>query len=127
MTTLRARIAEYGVDADGQRMDPEWLDGAVRDWLDGGGIVTVMFRHEVVGACFETTKDDDGWTGSVDVINEEVQRGIEAGVYRGLGVEIKNARVLSDAEAENGVICGGRINSVSIVDEPITYRKRIES
>ncbi len=124
MTQFSAQIAGYGVDLDGQRMAPDWLDAAVATWFQAGGTVTAMFQHRVAGHCIELWQDLDGWYGTVEITDEEEQRKVDAGFYEGLGVEIKNARVDTGQDLPNGVIIGGQISAVSLVDEPMTYGER---
>ena len=121
MTQFSAQIAGYGIDLDGQRMAPDWLDAAIATWFQAGGTVTVMFQHRAAGRCIELWQDLAGWYGTVEIIDEEEQRKVDAGIYKGLGVEIKGVLIETGHDAPNGVIAGGQITAVSLVDEPMIY------
>ena len=123
--TMTAYIAEFGVDMDGQRMDPEWLWSSVKSWMMHGGYVTAMFGREPVGKCENIARSNRGVLATVSALDLETSRRICAGVYKGLGAGISGAVVKKDPIAPHGLICGGTVVSVTLLDEPITYTESI--
>ena len=113
------RIVEYGIDLDNQRMDPEWIDAQIEAWMDRGGMVSAMFAMRLVAICDEVIHDEKGWFGTVRSLNEETNRLMNSGFYKGLGVGIKSAHVTLDDGV--GVIDGGQVIAVSLLDQPMRY------
>jgi hypothetical protein len=116
------RIAEYGVDLDGQRIDPDWLKGELSAWMARGGYITEMFNKEnVVARCLEVSEDERGLLGVISHVDDYAAGKLADGIYKGLGVGIKDAHVVKDDLAPNGVINGGTVTDVSLLDEPMRY------
>ena len=118
---ITSYIVEFGVDLDGQRVDPEWIEGQIVAWMERGGFVTAMFQGNPVAVCEYWQADGRGIRGTVRSLDHETSERIRAGLYKGLGVGIAKARVTKDEVAPNGVIDGGTVTAVSLLDEPMRY------
>jgi hypothetical protein len=120
---LTAYIAEYGVDLDNQRVDPEWLKRELDRWMAGGGYVTIDFRGDPEAQCSKITYDERGAEGTVVALTEKARKAITSGIYAGLGIGIQNAKVdITDEVAHSGRITDGRVTQVSLLDRPMSYR-----
>lgn len=116
----------YGVatspalDQDGQRCDPNWLKTAMPDWFK---FANVREQHGPVAAGVGkelTHQDGDKWHLVTHVVDTNTVKKVKAGVLKGYSIGVRNGQVLRGkaAAAPNGVICGGQIAEVSLVDRP---------
>ena len=111
-----ARIVEYGVDMDNERVDPEWCDGALVKWMDGSRAITMDFTPEAIGHMKAVEHDEIGWIGTGEIFDENL-------VYpgSGFGIAIKNFHVVMIDGV--GVIDGGEIIEVSLTSNPMRYSR----
>jgi hypothetical protein len=105
------------LDLDGQICDPTWLKTAMPAWFEWGNI---REQHGMVAAGVGTQLDQvgDDWYVTARIVDPGAVKKIEAGVYKGFSIGIKNARVVKDVKAPNGRITGGEIVENSLVDRP---------
>ena len=111
-------VSDDTLDLDQQRCDPTWLNSAVPSWFKSAGNVRLMHQPNAVGKAKELSQKGTGWNAMIKVTNPQVATDIEEGVLTGLSVGIKNARVDKSLTAPNGLIVGGDIIEVSLVDRP---------
>ena len=119
-------VSDDTLDLDQQRCAPEWLDTSVPKWLKSAGNVRLMHQPQAVGKAQSIEKQGSGWNSTIKVTNPQTATDIEEGVLTGLSVGIKNARVEKSLLAPNGLIVGGDIIEVSLVDRPANPSCTIE-
>lgn len=119
-------VSDDTLDLDQQRCDPTWLSSAVPGWFKSAGNVRLMHQPNAVGKAKELSQKGTGWDALIKVTNPQVATDIEEGVLTGLSVGIKNARVDKSLTAPNGLIVGGDIIEVSLVDRPANPSCTIE-
>jgi hypothetical protein len=110
-------VSDDTLDLDQQRCDPDWLDVEVPKWAKIGN-VRLMHTATAVGKATEIEKSGTGWNSTIKVTNAQTATDIEEGVLTGLSVGIKNPIVEKSMLAPKGVITGGSIVEVSLVDRP---------
>jgi hypothetical protein len=109
------------LDLDQQRCDPEWLKTAMPEWFRGpyGGNVREQHdSHRAVGKATEHEVKDDGHWITAKVVDPIAKAKVEAGVLSGFSIGISRPRIEKSPEAANGIISGGKIIEVSLVDRP---------
>lgn len=110
-------VSNDALDLDQQRCDPDWLDVAVPKWAQVGN-VRLMHTSHAVGKAKEISKAGTGWNAAIKVTDKQSAIDVEEGVLTGLSIGIKNPVVEKSMSAPNGLICGGTIVEVSLVDRP---------
>jgi hypothetical protein len=109
------------LDLDGQICDPEWLEGAMAQWFKVGNI-REMHQPSAVGKATKMTQDGAKFSIEAKIVDPIAAAKFDEGVYTGLSIGIKGARIDESKEAlkraPNGIIMGGRIVEVSGVDIP---------
>lgn len=109
------------LDLDGQICDPVWLESAMGQWFKTGNI-REMHGMTAVGKATKMTQDGARFAVEAKIVDPLAATKTEEDVYGGFSIGIKGARVDESAEAlkraPNGVIVGGRIVEVSLVDLP---------
>lgn len=120
------------VDSDYQIVDPEWSAKALTDWLNSGG--NVRMSHDAQrpvgkGLSVEIDRDGDGkhWVKSV-IVDPTAQKLVEKGVLRAYSVGISHPVIKRDptGRARGGIICGGELSELSIVDRPANKNSYLE-
>jgi len=116
--------ATSALDRDRQRLDSGWLDEAMPRWMasDGGG-GAVREQHDgkrAVGVGVGLSKAQDGTHMlTARIVDPIAVKKIEYGVLKGFSVGIKNPRIeMGKADAPNGLVTGGDVIEVSVVDRP---------
>ena len=120
---LHGRITDDTLDLDGQRVDKKWADTAVQEWYDGQANIRDMHEPCVVGKAKSLTgSGDTGFDITALIVGTEQVKKLDHDLYGGFSIGIKGTRVdrtdKALAIAPNGVINGGKIIEVSIVDVP---------
>lgn len=109
------------VDHDGQSCDPAWLKKAMPKWFEFGN---VREQHGPIaaGVGVELTEDDGGkWWLKAQVVDEGTKAKVLAKVLKGFSIGVRDGRVMrgkAAGHARNGVIVGGDVAEVSLVDRP---------
>ena len=122
---VKGLVSDDTLDLDAQRADPTWLNTAVPEWFEVGNI-REMHTAKAVGKAQEIQQLGSGWASTVKVVDKETATKVEEGVLTGLSIGIKGARVVKSDSAPNGVITGGTIVEVSLVDRPANPSCSIE-
>jgi len=115
---INGLVSNDALDLDQQRCDPNWLNEAIPKWFKSAGNVRVMHQPVIGGKAKSIEQSGTGWNANIKVTNKQADIDIEEGAITGLSVGIKNARVEKSLTAPNGLICGGDIIEVSLVDRP---------
>lgn len=105
------------VDLDEQIADPAWLKTAMPDWMRWAN-VREMHGPVAAGVGRELSEDGEKWQLKALVVDRNVAEKVEAKVYKGFSIGIKNPQVVRDKTARGGRIVGGTIIEVSLVDRP---------
>lgn len=120
------------VDSDRQIVDPEWSGKALADWLSTGGNVRMSHdpqRPVGKGLSVEIDRDGNGqhWVKSV-VVDPTAARLVEKGILRAYSVGISQPVIKRDptGRAPGGIICGGELSELSIVDRPANKNSYLE-
>lgn len=116
---------DAGVDRDRQKMDQAWLDKAMPAWMAEGGNVRGQHNpQDAVGVGVGLTRADDGTHNlAAHVVDPIAVKKVEAGVFKGFSVGIKDPHItFGKADAPAGVVDGGTICEVSLVDRPSNPR-----
>lgn len=106
------------LDLDQQICDPEWLGKAMPEWFSTGANIREMHAPIAAGVGTELAQSGDSWMVTSTVIDASSAKKVEAGVLKGYSIGISNPKVIKDAKAPGGRICGGSIVEVSLVDRP---------
>lgn len=115
--TVTGYATTGGLDLDGQRCDPKWLKSAIPEWMTWGNI-REMHSPSAVGTAKSAELDDKGAFIKAKVVDDDAWKKVEEGVYKGFSIGIKGPILRKSADAPNGVIAGGIICEVSLVDRP---------
>ena len=114
------------LDMDQQICDPGWLKSAMPQWFKTGANVREQHSSIAAGVGIELNADGDKWMLKSEVVDPVTQTKVRKGVLKGYSIGIKQAKVMKSDEAPNGVIVGGNIVEVSLVDRPANPSARIE-
>lgn len=110
------------VDRDQQRMNQEWLDKAMPQWMaEGGNIREQHDAKRAVGVGVGLHKDESSgaWMLTSRVVDPVAVLKVKHGVLKGYSIGIKEPHVtFGKAEAPNGEIDGGTIVETSLADRP---------
>ena len=109
------------LDLDGQICDPAWLESAMGQWFKTGN-VREMHTMSAVGKATKMSQDGSQFAIEAKIVDPLAATKTDEGVYGGFSIGIKGARIDESADAlkraPKGVIVGGRIVEVSLVDLP---------
>ena len=114
------------LDMDQQICDAGWLKSAMPQWFKTGANVREQHSNIAAGVGIELNADGDKWMLKSEVVDPVTQTKVRKGVLKGYSIGIKQAQVMKSDEAPNGVIVGGNIVEVSLVDRPANPSARIE-
>lgn len=121
--------ASSALDRDRQRLDEAWLDSAMPRWMaEGGGVREQHDAKRAVGVGVGLSKGDDGAHYlTARIVDPVAVKKIEHGVLRGFSVGIKAPKVqMGKADAPNGLVIGGDVIEVSVVDRPANPECRFD-
>lgn len=120
------------VDSDDQIVDTDWSAKALSEWLHTGGNVRMSHdpqRPVGKGLQVELNRDGDGkhWVKSV-IVDPVAARLVEKGVLRAYSVGIARPVIKRDptGKARGGIITGGSLVELSIVDRPSNKSSYLE-
>jgi hypothetical protein len=115
--------SDGSVDADRQIAHTEWASKAIRLWLDTGGNVRVQHsaKRDPAGIGVKCWTDANGatWVKS-EIIEPTAQLLVRKGALRAYSIGIRNPVIKRDpsGQATGGIIAGGEIVELSLVDRP---------
>uniref|UniRef100_UPI003F499592 hypothetical protein n=1 Tax=Pseudonocardia sp. CA-138482 TaxID=3240023 RepID=UPI003F499592 len=106
------------LDLDQQRCDPAWLKRAMPAWFTVGNIREQHDPRRAVGKATEYEAKADGHYITAKIVDQQARDKVEAKVFTGFSIGIKNPRISKSADAPNGTIDDGDICEISLVDRP---------
>lgn len=121
-THIRGLATDETLDLDGQICDSKWAAGEMSSWFNSGANMRAMHQPIAAGKAFELGAQGSGYYVDAKIVDADSALKVNEGIYTGLSVGIKGARVDKSPEAlkraPNGIIVGGKIIEVSLVDRP---------
>jgi len=121
---VKGVATDGSVDSDLQVVDSSWSGPALAKWLETGGNVRMAHdpRKPVgKGLQIEIDRDGDGKHRVQSLIVDPLaQKMIEKGVLTAYSLGISHPVIKRDptGQAPGGIICGGELSELSIVDRP---------
>lgn len=114
------KVTDATVDLDGQIADPAWSKGALADWFERAANIREMHQPSAVGKGLELEQDGDATYLKAKIVDPVAARKVAEGVYTGYSWGAKRPIVVPDPskKAPGGIIKGGLIVEVSVVDQP---------
>ena len=107
------------LDADEQICDPAWLKSAMPAWFSTGANVRYMHQSDAVGVATKYDQaEGDQHIITARIVDDAAIKKVEHGVLQGFSIGIRNPRIRADKSAPGGVLCGGSVVEVSLVDRP---------
>lgn len=119
-------MASDKLDADGQRTDMQWLRSQIPDFMKWANI-REMHRPSAVGTASMVEDEGDHFNLTAHVVDAEAVKKVQSGVYKGFSIGVKGLpgnpyqvrkAMTGEPPAPKGVICGGALIEVSLVDRP---------
>lgn len=121
------KASDGSLDLDDQRCDPAWLDQAMPAWFGtdtgvgtrvGGNIRAQHRSDSAVGKAIEHEVAADGHYITARIVDRDAIAKTKAGVFTGFSIGIRSPKIVKSDLARNGIISGGSIVEVSLVDRP---------
>jgi phage head maturation protease len=129
---IKGVATDATVDHDHQIVDSDWSAKALTEWLATGGNVRMSHdskRPIGKGVQVELDRDGDGkhWVKSV-IVDPLAIKLVEEGVLRAYSVGIIDPVIKRDptGRAAGGIICGGTLAELSVVDRPANKNAYLE-
>lgn len=115
------KASDGAIDSDEQIIDPDFAAKAIGDWLDDGANVRVQHNPQRdpagVGVAMDVDGDGGTWVKS-KIIEPIAQKLVLGGALRAYSVGIARPQIIRDARARGGLIKGGQVVEISLVDRP---------
>ena len=115
------KVTDGSVDTDEQIVDPVFARKALAEWYDTGANVRQMHATTLPpagkGVLLEHHEGDGEWVRT-KVVEPVAVKLVDEGVYTGYSVGISRPRIERSMKARNGIINGGKIVEISLVDRP---------
>jgi hypothetical protein len=120
---VSGRISDTTLDLDQERCDAEWLGKAATAWFKDYGNVREMHQPVAVGKAKSLTGSGvNGFDITAKVVDPGAIVKLENDIYTGFSIGIKGTRYDRSEKAlsiaPGGIINGGKIIEVSLVDVP---------
>jgi hypothetical protein len=116
------KATDGSLDSDDQVVDPDWSGKALNDWLSTGGNVRVQHQalRDPAGKGLSVEVTPDGHYVKSLVVEPVAKRLVEAGVLRAYSIGVARPVIKRDptGKARGGVVCGGELAEISLVDRP---------
>jgi len=114
------KVTDATVDLDGQIADPSWSKAALTDWFERAANIREMHQPSAVGKGVELVQDGDATYLKAKIVDPVAATKVTEGVYTGYSWGAKRPIVVPDPtkKAPGGIIKGGLIVEVSVVDQP---------
>jgi hypothetical protein len=127
---VKGLATDATLDLDDQICDPAWLNAEFPAWFKNHGNVREMHQLKAVGKAMEMSTKGSGFEIDAKIVDKSAAEKVDEGIYTGFSIGIKGARVDKSAEAlaiaPGGIINGGKIIEVSLVDVPANPNARLE-
>lgn len=117
------KATDDSLDLDDQRCDPTWLAEAMPAWFGtgtgvGGNIRAQHRPDSAVGKAVEHEAALDGHYITAKIVDRDAIAKTKAGVFTGFSIGIRRPKIIRSDKAANGIIAGGSITEISLVDRP---------
>ena len=114
------KVTDATVDLDGQIADPSWSKAALADWFERAANIREMHQPSAVGKGVELVQDGDATYLKAKIVDPVAVTKVTEGVSTGYSWVAKRPIVVPDPtkKAPGGIIKGGLIVEVSVVDQP---------
>ena len=126
---VKGMATDATLDLDQQICDAEWLKTAMPEWMTIGN-VREMHTSRAVGKALEMESTGTGFVVEAKIVDTDAAMKVEEGIYTGFSIGIKGAYVDKSkaalAKAPGGIIKGGTIVELSLVDRPANPSAKIE-
>lgn len=117
--TVKGLATDDTLDLDQQICDPEWLKTAMPKWFEIGNIREQHDGSKAIGKATSMAAKGTGFEIGAKIVDPTAAMKLEEDVYTGFSIGVKGAYVdYNDTRAPKGVIKGGTIVEVSVVDRP---------
>ena len=112
------KATDDSLDLDDQRCDAEWLKTAMPEWFRYGNIREQHRSDSAIGKAIEHEAAEDGHYITARIVDPVAVVKTRAGVFTGFSIGIRKPKIVKSDRAPNGLIKGGLITEVSLVDRP---------
>jgi hypothetical protein len=112
------KATDDSLDLDDQRCDAEWLKTAMPEWFQWGNIREQHRADSAIGKAIEHDASADGHYITARIVDPLAVVKTKAGIFTGFSIGIRKPKIVKSSTARNGLITGGLITEVSLVDRP---------
>lgn len=112
------KATDDSLDLDDQRCDAEWLKTAMPEWFRYGNIREQHRSDSAIGKAIEHEAALDGHYITARIVDPVAVVKTRAGVFTGFSIGIRKPKIVKSDRAPNGLINGGMITEISLVDRP---------
>ena len=127
---VRGLATDATLDLDQQRCDPTWLKSAMTGWAEWGNFREMHGSSAVGTLAGDLEQKGTGYIVEAAVIDPLAAKKVESGVYKGFSIGIKDHSLDKSASAlemaPKGIINGGEIIEISLVDRPANPSARFD-
>jgi len=112
------KATDDSLDIDKQICDNDWLKEAMPQWFTTGGNIREQHSSIAAGVATDYEEKADGHYITALVVDPVSVKKVETGVLKGFSIGIRGPQVMRSEKAPGGIITGGQIVEVSLVDRP---------
>lgn len=112
------KATDDSLDLDDQRCDAGWLKTAMPEWFQWGNIREQHRADSAIGKAIEHEASEDGHYITARIVDPLAVVKTKAGIFTGFSIGIRKPKIIKSDRARNGLITGGLITEVSLVDRP---------
>jgi hypothetical protein len=112
------KATDDSLDLDDQRCDAGWLKTAMPEWFQWGNIREQHRTDSAIGKAIEHEASEDGHYITARIVDPLAVVKTKAGIFTGFSIGIRKPKIVKSPSARNGLITGGLITEISLVDRP---------
>jgi hypothetical protein len=112
------KATDDSLDLDEQRCDAGWLKTAMPEWFQWGNIREQHRSDSAIGKAIEHEASEDGHYITARIVDPLAVVKTKAGIFTGFSIGIRRPKIVKSPTAKNGLITGGMITEISLVDRP---------
>ena len=112
------KATDSTLDIDKQICDNAWLKEAMPNWFQTGGNIREQHSSIAAGVATDYEEKADGHYITALVVDPISVKKVETGVLKGFSIGIRGPQVMRSEKAPGGIITGGQIVEISLVDRP---------
>jgi hypothetical protein len=112
------KATDDSLDIDKQICDNTWLKEAMPQWFTTGGNIREQHSSIAAGVATDYEEKADGHYITALVVDPTSVKKVETGVLKGFSIGIRGPQVMRSEKAPGGIITGGQIVEISLVDRP---------